>query len=107
MLTELEITIWFRTYSNYVTEPCSTGLSTGAIIGIVIGSLAGVAIIAVLVYFLACNGSDDGEKEDGKGSYAAGGYTSTNTAEPANIVKSGSDYDPDAERKASNTGTDS
>ena len=46
-----------------VTEVCSTGLSGGAIAGIVIGCLAGVALIGVAIYFLACN------KKDEKGQY--------------------------------------
>lgn len=56
-----------RTYP--ATEPCATGLSTGAIVGIVIGCLAGVGLIAVAVYFLACKGSSDDEDE---GTYQAG-----------------------------------
>ena len=47
-----------------VTEVCSTGLSGGAIAGIVIGCLAGVALIGVAIYFLACN-----KKDDDKGKY--------------------------------------
>jgi len=59
-----------RTYPT--TEPCATGLSVGAIVGIVIGCLAGVGLIAVAVYFLACKGSSDDEEE---GTYQAGAPT--------------------------------
>jgi hypothetical protein len=90
-------------YTKYATEPCATGLSAGAIAGIVIGCLAGVALIAGLVYFFACKSSDESETYTA-GSASAGGsksYTSSDTqAQPGNIVKQGSDYDP-AERTAS------
>ena len=67
----------FRTYP--ATEPCATGLSTGAIVGIVIGCLAGVGLIAVAVYFLACKGSSNDEDE---GTYQAGAPT---TREVSNL----------------------
>jgi len=57
-----------KTKTNFPkTEVCSTGLSGGAIAGIVIGCLAGVALIGVAIYFLACRGGEDGE--DNKGQY--------------------------------------
>jgi hypothetical protein len=59
-------------YTKYATEPCATGLSAGAIAGIVIGCLAGVALIAGLVYFFACKSSDESETYTA-GSASAGG----------------------------------
>ena len=35
------------------SPPCPTGLSVGAIVGIVIGTLAGLALIGGLVYYFA------------------------------------------------------
>ena len=62
----IDITNIFRVYP--VTDVCPTGLSGGAIAGIVIGSLAGAALIGAGIYFLFCRNTDDEEPS----SYAPG-----------------------------------
>merc|ERR1719378_8775 len=93
-----------------VTETCSTGLSGGAIAGIVIGCIAGVALIGVGVYFLFFNKTS----EDSKGKYEVTQQdekemnivrqsfkqTEDNPVQPSQSVKS--DYDP-AERSVNNS----
>jgi len=91
------------------SEPCPTGLSVGAIVGIVIGSLAGVGLIAGLVWYFACRSQD--EYTQGKDTEEAGTYDMRSTeasgkdkgsivhsesdyVPPGSIVRSEADYDP-------------
>merc|ERR1719435_206457 len=86
-----------------VTETCPTGLSTGAIVGITVGCLAGVVLIGVIVYFVAFRKAGDESQQD---EYTAGSFkqkstSSDSTAVPmmeqeGSIVKesANADYDP-------------
>lgn len=88
---------------KFETSPvCSTGLSAGAIAGIVIGSLVGVGLIAGLVWYFACRGGDESDDyAQGKQADTEAGSHQMSQKEPSrdapSIVRS--DYDPSASTK--------
>ena len=87
-------------FRKFETTPvCPTGLSGGAIAGIVIGVLAGIGLIAGLVWYFACRGKggDDDYAQGKQSDMEHAGTHSMSQKEPArdeSIVRSEADYDP-------------